>query len=263
MPDVEPATPAWLAMARHGSRLPIREILDGCTYYPASGTDGEVFAKAWQWAPSHSFVLVDYSVSRSRLVTELRRPIDRGGQGLLGYRLAFHRPVAQEELGVPPTWRSSLLTAEEAERAHNRALGGLQFGRVEKPYCEWAVFDREDGRSATHGPERLSLLYLCADGVAAYEALFGTHRVAPKTLVIKQPGTGFGGNWTNFFAEGEPLHRAVASLGRRFGLWPAHLMFGGMGSADSYREDIWAGYEVMAMSERPGSSLLFASRQGG
>lgn len=262
MPDQDRRTPEWLTSSIPEKTLPIRQILDGCLYYPACALDGQVFSRTWKWAPTHSFVLVDYSISRDRLIEELKRPIERGGEGLLGYRLAFHRHVKREELGVPPSWSPPRLMPHEVQLAVNAAKNAMRFSNITEPYCEWAVFDRLPERDENHGPNRLSILFLCADGVAAYHALFHTHKVAPKTLVIKQPGTGFGGNWTDFFEEGKPMHNVVSSLG----IWPQHLIFGGRGESSWYLNRIWKGYQVIAADGLPDQSLIFAKlkdeRQG-
>ena len=77
-------------------------------------------------------------------------------------------------------------------------LMGDWFGNEKKPYCSWSIFQLREDVPAIHGPPRFSLLYLCADGVAAFQALYYANSASPKAVAVIQPGTAFGGNWTDF-----------------------------------------------------------------
>ena len=101
------------------------------------------------------------------------------------------------------------------------------------------VLERESGFSPEHGPARFSLLYLCADGAAAYQALYVANAVAPKVIAIIQPGHGFGCNWTNFGDPEQILARTVATnpAGK-----PELLLYGGYGARDYFREPCWPEY---------------------
>lgn len=258
-----PRTPEllhWLTETTRDGTLPIKEILSDCTYYPASGTDGIILSQAWRRTQAYSFVYADYGVSKCSLENEIERQIPRGGQGLLGYRLVFRRSVARHELEVPG-WVSRVpLTSEERRRAleiyRHVARDHGTFRLASVAYCEWAVFEREESRDASHGPARLSLLFLFADGVAAYDALFLSRGISPGTLVVKQPGHAFGKNWSNFFEIEGPLYRAVHAQSMK----PRHLIFGGADTADRYREFIWPGYKSVDVKRLSDGSLVFASR---
>lgn len=255
--------PHWLSVARLEGPLPIDDMLEGCTYYPASGLDGLVLSRVWRSAaPSCSFVYVDYSISRQTLDEALTRRIKRGGQGLLGYRPTFRRAVTRAELERPGHYPTVHLSQTEQARAVEmyrmaaRIVGSDDIARA--AFCEWVIFDRIDGFGEDHGPERLSFLFLLADGVAAYDALFLSQRKVPQTLVVKQPGHAFGGNYTNFFDEDGPLRRAV-DLGAYL---PGYIVFGGLGEPENYRDRIWPEYEIY-QEERLGDrqSLVFARRR--
>ncbi len=86
---------------------------------------------------------------------------------------------------------------------------------------------------------RFSLLYLCADGAAAYQALYIANAIAPKAIAVIQPGHSFGGNWTNFEDPQQILARTVAAnpAGK-----PEFLLYGGYGSRDYYRQPCWPEY---------------------
>jgi hypothetical protein len=88
-------------------------------------------------------------------------------------------------------------------------LMGDWFGNEKKPYCSWSIFQLREDVPAIHGPPRFSLLYLCADGVAAFQALYYANSASPKAVAVIQPGTAFGGNWTDFEDPYEIFARTV------------------------------------------------------
>lgn len=112
-------------------------------------------------------------------------------------------------------------------------------GWIKSPFCEWLVFQRKDEYDESHGARRFSLLYLCADGVAAFQALYVQYGVSPAAIAIIQPGTGFGGNWTDFTDPNKILARTVMEnpAGR-----PAYLLYGGSGGLHFYQEPCWPAY---------------------
>ena len=88
-------------------------------------------------------------------------------------------------------------------------LMGDWFGNEKKPYCSWSIFQLREDVPAINGPPRFSLLYLCADGVAAFQALYYANSASPKAVAVIQPGTAFGGNWTDFEDPYEIFARTV------------------------------------------------------
>ena len=93
--------------------------------------------------------------------------------------------------------REKFESVEEMELP-NIELMGADIWKEKKPYCSWSIFQRGEDVPAIHGPPRFSLLYLCADGVAAFQALYYANSASPKAVAVIQPGTAFGGNWTDF-----------------------------------------------------------------
>lgn len=107
------------------------------------------------------------------------------------------------------------------------------------PFCEWVILERNAGFHDDHGPGRFSLLFLCVDGVAAFQALYVGNQVAPGTVAIIQPGTEFGGNWTNFADPDGPLAECV--LGNPAGR-PHFLLRGGAAGRHLYTRPCWPQY---------------------
>jgi hypothetical protein len=222
---VQPA-PDWLIqmtperMAR--DPFPLHDLLAQSLYYPSSSFDGDPIA--YLGGNNHSFVYVDYGEERDGLLKALKEP------GFLGYRILCHRPVLEAEL-TPMGW-SPVFPNGRPRRPPPRW--------VRPPFCEWIILERDAEFSDDHGPERFSLLFLCADGVATFQALYVGNGVAPGTVAIIQPGHGlFGGNWTNFTDPDGPFVQAV--LGNPAGR-PEFLLHGGAGGAHWYTRPCWPQY---------------------
>lgn len=179
--------------------FPVKEVLENSVYYPASGFDGglirDVNRNRQDWDVA-SFVYCDYHVT----VEELRE----SALQMRGYTLLAWRDLRMEEL-IPNGWNQLMPL--------NIGLGRYQdtirrFANP-NPFAVWMVFSRNPEYEAEHGPSRFSLLYLCAEGVASYQALYWTHHCVPRAIAIIQPGTGFGFNWTDFYQKDKPLHWVV------------------------------------------------------
>lgn len=178
--------------------FPVKEVLENSIYYPASGFDGGLIrdcnVNRRNWGVN-SFVYVDYHETEQRL-QETTKP--------RGYRLLGKRRLKEEEL-VPNGWRPQLPPNIDMRKYQDTVCSFAN----KRPFGTWLVFEREEGFGEEHGPERFSLFYLCADGVAAYQALYWSNNCVPKAIAIIQPGTGFGFNWTDFFRKGDPFYWTV------------------------------------------------------
>ena len=180
--------------------FPLHEILENSVFYPASSFDGGVIRdcnvnrRDWDVV---SFVYCDYYESRERLdLTDMPR----------GYRLLGERSVSEQEL-LPNGWVQQL--PPNFNMKHYRWVVE-QFANKE-PFVVWKVFERLPEYDESHGPQRFSLLFLCADGVATYQALYWSSNTKPRAVAIIQPGTGFGFNWTDFFKKKDPFYWIVAN----------------------------------------------------
>ena len=211
--------PEWLECP-DAERLPIRAILSGSVYYPACGIDGGPIKHFAKYFPS--FVYTDYGYERAAVLQNLDE--------FIGYKVAFVRDVTIDELGVDDL---DLLRANPPNNPHTFQLPETSW------FCCWAVFERKDDYGDEHGPRRFSLLYSNSDGIAFFKSVYWKQDVAPAMIAIIQPGTGFGGNWTNFEDENGPLASAV--LGNPSGN-PMYLLNGGWGDGEMYREPCWSTY---------------------
>ena len=206
--------PDWLVKINAQNMVqqpfPLREILTGSFYYPSCGTDGGPVRNLSQWY--QSFVYVDYGYKRESFLEELRvNPFS-------GYRVIGMRTVSKSEL-APLGWGQLALTRVEFEQAQWRE----NYQRHMK-FCEWVVFERTEQVPISHGPKRFSMLFLSADGVQAFNALYVGNDLKPGAIAVIQPGYGFGGNWTDFTNIKAPLARVV--MANPAGL-PTHYLSGG------------------------------------
>ena len=218
------AVPAWLNAIDEASGathpFALNRILKNSLYYPASGFDGDpvkYFA-----GNIHSFVYADCGRSEEELLQALANP------GFLGYEPITTRLVTAQELNWPEL--PGYLNETPIDGNLELFIG---LGWVKQPFCSWTVFQRCDDRPPSHGPARFSFLFLCADGTAAYQALYVANSVAPKAIAIIQPG------WTYFSDPEHALARTVATnpAGK-----PELLIYGGDGSSDRYVAPCWPEY---------------------
>jgi hypothetical protein len=153
-------------------RFPLREILDGSLYYPASGFDRSLVDALLGFV--HSFVYTDYGITELGLLLQVRDP----PSPFRGYRLFGSRPVTARELGIA---REPMPAMGHPPRASDRV----------KPFFSlWMVFERLAEPATEHGPERFSVLFVCADGVSMYDTLYRKNETAPRALaVISGSGT--------------------------------------------------------------------------
>jgi hypothetical protein len=214
--------PRWLTnltpSAITNEPFPLGLLLDNSLFYPSCGFDddpirhfgGNIF----------SFVYCDYG----HRFDEFMRALWFGGYNLLASRL-----VNENELPMR-SWRPVGLSRTDGDPLRHR-------DHIKAPFCVWAVFERRLDRPITFGPDRFSLLFLCADGVAAFQALYVANAVTPKVVAIIQPGAAFGGNWTDFNCPTQIFARSVL---KNPGGQPDMLLFG---DAWGNSKSSWAAYQ--------------------
>lgn len=237
MPEI--SAPRWLTSLSSATMtnesFPLHELLNDSLYYPSSGFDGDPVRHLA--GNILSFVYVDYGHSHDEFVSALETP------GFHGYDPIAARSVTEREL-TPNGWRPTLPAHSDGDPSRYRNW-------IKQPFCSWSVFQRREGVPDSHGPSRFSLLYLCADGVAAFQALYVANSVVPKAVAVIQPGHAFGRNWTDYTNPEQLLARSV--LGNPSGR-PEILLYGGIGKRGFYREQCWPDYQTL---------LCFIDKAGG
>jgi hypothetical protein len=225
--SIQEPVPRWLDDLRaegcpDPSQLAAAFLSSRVVFYPGSGTDGQPVKLFGSTHSAHCFVYADDGVLQERLEGAIDyRPFR-------GYR-SLKRVALEEEHLVPNGWRPHV-SADELRRM---AQHYRQHGRIaDRPFGFLQVLQRNDDLDDGHGASRLAILFLGADAVAAFDALFcQVEGRAPFALVVQDHG--FGGNYSSFGGDG-----LLAKVAGRAGCFPAHLLV-----AQGHRE--WAGYTAL------------------
>ena len=226
-------TPEWLlqldATSMRSQPFPLHDVLRTSAYYPASHLDGSPIVML----AGHlfSFVYVDYLVDEATVCHELFGP----GRGFKGYREVGRRSVSAAEL-APNGWPPLRL------REGDGRPGPPSRRRDIKPFGLWTVMERKAEMPPTHGPARFSFLFLCTEGVSAYQALYISNGIVPTLVAVIQPGHAMGGNWTNFEDPEQIFARVVMS---HPGGLPPLLLHGGHLAREHYEQACWPPWSTL------------------
>ena len=204
-------------------KLNLQQILTDSLYYPACDIDGGVIKycnEHYDKFGINSYVYADYGIKEKRLKEYL--------DGFYGYYLTKSRAISAANLGFDLSQLIPECSDEDKER--------IELWR-QKPFARYAVFERDFEFGPEIGPEVFSLLYLCAEGITVYENLYIANGIVPKAMAVIQPGTAFGGNWTNYSDPDAPLAITVMK-GKTM---PNYFFYGGYGYF-SYEDFMWPGY---------------------
>ena len=177
--------PRWLSAVDPSRQFPVKAFLKSrIAFYPGSGFDGHLVKVFGSTHVVHCFVYADYGVSD----TALKRELDDPERGFRGYHSLAR--IDLEEKNLLPTGWVPHVTQDEARYRVSGTWTYQRFGFVE-------ILERDAHLDEEHGAKRLAVMFLGADGVAAYDALFcqrpGT---APFAMLLQDHG--FGGNYTQF-----------------------------------------------------------------
>jgi len=190
--------PRWLSERAKGAGFVREEFFSSrIVYYPGNGTDGQPVRLFGSTGFAHCFICPDYGISRQELETELAHP----RHGFKGYH-SFDRIDLQE--------RDLAAKSSACHIGRNDAPSFPQRPGI-TPYAFLEVLERDAGLDDAHGPERLAVLFLGADGHTTYEALFcRSSSYAPPYVVVLQDH-GFGGNYSDFGRGGVMERTAIRS----------------------------------------------------
>lgn len=183
-------------------------------FYPGSGQDGHEVAIFNGARAACCFVRCDYLMTRARIFAEL------GRAPFIGYRRVGQVDVPLASL-VPDGFDPHLDYSRRKRWSGENA-----------PFAFMMVFERERERDEDHGAKRIAVLFVGADGIETFDAIYaqdhGRHR-PPYAILVQDHG--FGANWARFGAGGE-LQWLVAQAKA----WPRWLAVGRSGT------DAWSGY---------------------
>jgi hypothetical protein len=199
--------PSWLDEFRSGDAFSRRAFFGSrVVYYPGSGTDGHPVKVFGSTHSAHCFVYADYGVTQATLQAALEDP----RHGFRGYHRLIRLELREPDL-VPRGWTPHVRAGElPPERFTVAAVAAAPFGFLE-------VLELDHDLDDKHGARRLAVLFLGADGIASYDALFCQEHSESPPFAVLLKDHGFGGNY-NGFGRGSLLER-VATRSRVLPSW--------------------------------------------
>lgn len=201
--------PEWLANYVPGKKIDIQEVLKSrVLYYPGSGDDGQPVKTFGQTHSIHTFLYVDYLLTRENLLNNLAK------RGFTGYHPLGRLEISESDL-VPNGWNQHVHLPAE-----NQRMMTMFVANDVKPYCFMEIFERNADRDETHGSSRFAIIFLCGDGIASYDAIFCNEKSnvpAPFVLVLQDHG--FGCNYDRFGAGG-----LMEEVALRTGVYPKYML---------------------------------------
>lgn len=174
-------------------------------FYPGSGSDGQPVQLFGSNHACHCFVYADYGLSQERLETEITN------HGFEGYS-TFKR-IHLKKCEILSHWQPHL-EADEFKKAQEKSKDWVDISL----YAFLEILQRDTGLDDTHGAKRLAILFLGADGIACYDALFCQQHSKPLFGLVLQDH-GLSGNYDRFGKDG--LMERVA---RRTNRYPQYLL---------------------------------------
>lgn len=197
--------PSWLLRIKEGDSFPYQDFFASrIVYYPGSYTDGHAVKVFGSTHSAHTFVYVDYMIDQKDLESEMiRHPFK-------GYVNLFKIQLSVQDL-APNGWTPSI--AFRQNRFHNMAI------QISAAYSFLQILERENHLTDDHGPKRLAVLFLFADGIASYDALFCQKFAKRNPFAILIHDHGFGRNYDKFGCGG--LMNKIATIN---GVFPKYLL---------------------------------------
>jgi hypothetical protein len=198
------------------------QLLNDSCFYPACGsypTDGRPIKYCntiWRRLGINSFVYCDFLAAETILLNELNH--------IAGYHVFAHRPLRKEEY-MCKDWKLVLSPDDKySDTFDNRPL-------TFKPFCHWAIMERNQTKSCLHGPKRFSILFIGGEGpdggegVKTYQHLYCSRNLAPKLLVLSSCWGAFSGNHEDWASAKSSLHHTF----RTFRQLPEYICVGDCG----------------------------------
>jgi hypothetical protein len=184
------AIPEWLGNFKQGSEFQHNQFFTSrVVYYPGSGLDGQPVKLFGSTHSAHCFVYVDYGIEQNTL----KKKLQDAHENFLGYHTFARVQLSERDLS-PNGWRSHI-------EVNYRPLHGRPHINI-TPFGFLEVLERDQNLDDNHGPCRLAIVFLGADGIAAYDALFCQNNGALPPFAVVLQDHGFGGNYDEFGQHG-------------------------------------------------------------
>jgi len=184
------AVPSWLDDFTNGDAFGRQQFFASrIVYYPGAGTDGHPVKLFGSTHSAHSFVYADYGRTQTALAAELGHAAHR----FRGYHTLARLDLAECDI-VPGGWIPHVDPGDMAPDRY-RFAAAPPFGFLE-------VLERDQEFDDGHGARRLAILFLGADAIAAYDALFCQQHNTSQPFAVVVQDHGFGGNYDRFWRGG-------------------------------------------------------------
>jgi hypothetical protein len=179
--------PEWLRDYEEGTTIGVKDIITGRVgYYPGNGFDGTLMKSCNKAHTVHSFLYVDYGISKQEMFSHLEQQ-----NCIRGYHKVGR--IEWEEGDLMPDGQYPLNVV-----MRSRYAAPNQFvNPKEKPYCFTDIMERDEDKDDSWGAKRFAVTFLFADGIATYYQLFcREYKMAPWIVLLQDHG--FGGNYDSF-----------------------------------------------------------------
>ncbi len=181
--------PSWLLNYKKDMPVSFLDIMSSRVgYYPGSGFDGMLIKVGNKSHSVHSFLYVDYLISKDKMVSHLSEP---------GCILGYHSigRIEWQENDLMPIGQYPL-------NIDKKPISKLSFVDPSiKPYCFTEIMERDADRHEDWGAQRFAVTFLFADGIATYYQLFcKEYNKGPWIMLLQDHG--FGGNYDKFGKDG-------------------------------------------------------------
>lgn len=197
--------PSWMENFTESSPFPLDIFFKSrVVLYPGSGTDGHVVELFAGTHNAHTFIYTDYFEKQENI----EEAIDDDRRGFHGYTTVVRKQLTIKDL-VPNGWTQHLPPVDYSKFVDKTA----RYGFLE-------ILERNENKDDAHGAKRFAVLFLGADAVATFDALFcQVNKRIPHCVVAQDHG--FGLLYTSFGREGN-LHK----LAVEFNIKPQYLLVG-------------------------------------
>lgn len=180
--------PQWLCGYSNGAKVTFADVMSSRVgYYPGSGLDGSLLMVGNRSHALHSYLYVDYGISKEDVLNELSRLNSIRGYHSIGL-------IEWKSTDLLPNGPYPIDIAKRPKYSDNPNSFVL---RDEAPYCFTMIMERDAAYDDSWGAARFALTYLFADGIASYYQLFcKEYKRAPWLFLLQDHG--FGGNYDCF-----------------------------------------------------------------
>jgi len=200
--------PHWLIRESLIGNFNRWNVLNESLYYPGCNLDWRPIEELLGWC--HSFIYVDYEVSKDLVISSF--------ESSNRVKIISIQDIPKSKIQE----NSTHLVKPELRDFRQARPGDSYFSHYQEyqrkmernqrnhpPFALWIVFESKD--EWTRSLKRGSLLYICGEGVATYNALYNSNEIRPIAIALHLAEGGFGGNWTNFELNNGILERTVMS----------------------------------------------------